>query len=210
MQVNNNPTANRIQNALAPITQAANSVNTAMYGAPPSNLGTDNYAATTARGPAAPAQKVPLFQFFDDTMRPPHPVNYKIANRLNMVGINDSSEFLKVANTPFKRKMVSYLAGGLFLNKQDRQYVDYQIAAWAGQADLMRAGADLQTARLAQVSGAGDVSIMSRYRNPVDKGVLYAAMAANALQYGYHMPPFSQVSQLIDSASQTPPTVRWN
>ena len=209
MQVNNNPTANRIQQALAPITNAANSVNTAMYGAPPSAMAT-NDAYTGNSAPVTPGVKVPLFQFFDDTMRPPHALNYKIANRLNLVGINDSESFLKVANTPFKRKMVSYLAAGVFLNKQDRQYADYQISAWAGQADLMRAGADLQTARLAQVSGAGDVSMLSRYRNPVDKGVMYAALAANALQYGYHMPSFSQVSQLIDSASQTPPTVRWN
>ena len=209
MQVNSNPTAAKIQNALAPITQAANSVNTAIYGAPPSAMGTNDSYQGTYTAPT-PGAKVPLYQFFDDTMRPPHPLNYKIANRLSIIGVNDSESFLKVANTPFKRKMISYLGAGLFLNKQDRQYVDYQLSAWAGQADIMRAGADLQTARLAQVSGAGDVSIMSRYRNPVDKGVLYAAMAANALQYGYHMPSFGQVSQLIDAAAQTPPVVRWN
>lgn len=202
-----NSTAIKINQALAPVQQAANQVNGAMYGVTPSAMSaTDSY---TSSGTAATAQTVPLRQFFDDPMRPPHPVTFKIADRLSWIGVNDSQEFLKVANTPFKRKMISYLAGGLFLSKQDRNFVDYSIASWAGQADLMRTGADLSTARLMQVSGAGDVAMMSRYRNPVDKGVLYAAMSANALQYGYHMPSFQSVSQLIDRASGLQPEIRW-
>ena len=73
----------------------------------------------------------------------------------------------------------------------------------------MRTGADLSTARLMQVSGAGDVVSLSRYRNGLDKGIFYAAMAANAIQYGYHMPSQSAVSQLIDRAANTQPEVRW-
>ncbi len=198
-----NSAANWIQKTLAPIEKAGNQVNTAMYTA---MGGTDTYQANSI--PATPT-KVPMYNLVNDTMRPPHPLDFKIANRLSWVGINDSESFLKAADTPFKRKMISLLAGGLFLNKQDRQHVDYQIGAWAGQADLMRTGADLSTARLMQVSGAGDVAMLSRYRNPIDKGVFYAAMSANALQYGYWMPSFSTVSQMVDRASTTPPQVRW-
>jgi hypothetical protein len=203
MQVTN-PTAVKIQQALAPVEKAATQVTTAMYG----GMATDNYQGSTTVTPAA-ATKVPMYTLVNDTMRPPNPLDFKIANRLSWVGISDSESFLKAADTPFKRKMISYLAGGLFLNKQDRQYVDYQISAWAGQSDLMRAGADLSTARLMQVSGAGDVGMLSRYRNPVDKGIFYAAMSANAIQYGYWMPSFSSVSQMVDRASTTPPVIRW-
>jgi len=206
-QVSPNATATWIQKTLAPIETAANQVNGAMYGSPtPTAMGTDAYQSSAV----APATtKVPLYQFFDDRMRPPHRLDGKIASRLSIIGVNDSADFLKVANTPFKRKMISYLAAGLFLNKQDRQYADYQISAWAGQADLMRTGADLSTARLMQVSGAGDVVSLSRYRGGLDKGIFYAAMAANAIQYGYHMPSQSAVSQLIDRAANTQPEVRW-
>ena len=106
MQVNSNPTAAKIQNALAPITQAANSVNTAMYGAPPTSAMSTNDSYQGTYTAPTPGAKVPLHQFFDDTMRPPHPLNYKIANRLSIIGVNDSESFLKVANTPFKRKSV--------------------------------------------------------------------------------------------------------
>lgn len=207
MQITN-PTALKIQQALAPIEKAANQVNAAMYGTTPT-MATDSYTATTA---TAPTQKVPLHQFFDDQMRPPHPLDYKIANRLSWVGITDSEKFLKAADTPFKRKLISYLAGGIFLNKQDRQYVDYQIAAWAGQADLMRIpGVDLQMARLMQISGAGDVPTLARYNGGfgLDKGAFYAAMAANAVQYGYWMPNFTSVSAAIDRARTLPPRIRW-
>lgn len=203
MQVSNNSAANWIQKTLAPIENAGNKVNTAMYSA---MGGTDTYQANAI--PVAPT-KVPMYHLVNDTMRPPNPLDFKIANRLSWVGINDSESFLKAANTPFKRTMISYLAGGLFLNKQDRQYANYQIGAWAGQADLMRTGADLSTARLMQVSGAGDVAMLSRYRNPIDKGVFYAAMAANAIQYGYFMPSHSVVSQMVDRAATTPPQIRW-
>ncbi|HEY9841526.1 MAG: hypothetical protein ACAI44_11240 [Candidatus Sericytochromatia bacterium] len=202
MQVTN-PTAVKIQQFLAPIEKAAGSVNTAMY---TGMGGTDTYQANSL--PVTPT-KVPLYQFFDDPMRPPNPLTYKIANRLSWVGINNSEDFLKAASSPFKRTMMSYLAGGLFLNSQDRNYVNYQIGAWAGQADLMRTGADLPTARLMQISGAGDVALLSRYRNQIDKGVFYAAMSANALQYGYWMPSFSVVSQMVDRAANTPPVIRW-
>ncbi len=207
MQITN-PTALKIQQALSPIEKAATQLNSAMYGAPA--MATDAYTGTT---PApAPVQKVPLRQFFDDHMRPPHPLDFKIANRLSWVGITDSEKFLNAADTPFKRKMISYLAGGVFLNKQDRQYVDYQIAAWAGQADLMRVGGvDMTTARLMQTSGAGDVPTLARYAGGfgLDKGAFYAAMAANAVQYGYWMPNFSSVSAAIDRAKTVPPQVRW-
>jgi len=201
-----NPTAVKIQQALQPVQNAANQVNTTMHQGVTTAMGGDTYQTNSI--PAQP-MKVSMQQLVNDHMRPPHPIDFKIANRLSWVGINDSESFLKVANTPFKRKMVSYLGAGLFLNKQDRQYADYQIAAWAGQADLMRAGAELPTARLLQVSGAGDAAMLARYRNPIDKGVLYAAMSANALQYGYWMPPFQQVSQMIDRAGSVPPTIRW-
>jgi len=204
-----NPTAIKINQALQPVQNAANQVNGAMYGtaSTPSAMSTgDTYQANSV--PAA-STSVPLRQFFDDPMRPPHPVTFKIADRLGWIGVDSSDEFLKIANTPFKRKMISYLAGGLFLGQQDRQFVNYSIDSWAGQADLMRTGADLSTARLMQTSGAGDVGMLSRYRNPIDKGVFYAAMSANALQYGYHMPSFSAVSQLIDRSAGIAPEVRW-
>lgn len=207
-QVSPNAAATWIQKTLAPVETAANKVNGAMYGTPATPaMGTDAYQSSAV---APAAAKVPLYQFFDDRMRPPHRLDSKIASRLSMIGVNDSADFLKVANTPFKRTMISYLAAGLFLGKQDRQYANYQISAWAGQADLMRTGADLSTARLLQVSGAGDVANLSRYRGGIDKGAFYAAMAANAIQYGYHMPTFNTVSQLIDRSANLQPEIRWN
>lgn len=202
-----NPTAARIQQFLAPVEKAANNVNQAMYQGMNPGMTADAYQANSL---PVTVQKVPLQQFFDDTMRPPHPLNYKIANRLAMVGITDSQKFLKAADTPFKRTMMSYLAGGLFLGKQEREYVKYQLGAWAGQADLMRTGTDLPTARLMQVSGAGDIPTLARYGNGIDKGALYAAMAANAIQYGYHMPPMGAVSAAVEKARTLPPQIRWN
>jgi len=203
----NNPAANKINQWLKPLETGANSVNQAIYQGTTSAMGGDSYQG----GPVSPAQvqKVDLRFFFDDTMRPPNPLDHKISSRLSMVGIKDSQAFLKAANTPFKRKMISYLAGGLFLNKQDRNYVNYQVSAWAGQADLMRTGVNMQTARLMQTSGAGDVANLTRYNNPVDKGAFYAAMAANALQFGYQMPSFGEVSSAIERSRQTPPVIQW-
>lgn len=220
MQVNNynqvqvNPTALKIQQALSPIENGANKFNNALYGGmnPTPPMGADRFASSSASGSGlnqgvAPP-KIPLFQFFDDPMRPPHPLNYKLANRLSWFGVNDQTEFLKAARSPIKRKLMSYL-GGVFLNKQDRQYLDYQIAAWAGQADLMRTGVDLSTARLLQVSGAGDIPTLARYGNPIDKGALFAAMGANALQYGYHMPNFGSVTNAINQARGITPEIQW-
>lgn len=203
----NNPTANKINEWLKPIETGATNFNQALYTGTTQAMGGDNYQATG--NASVQVQKVPLRQFFDDTMRPPHPLDHKIASRLSMVGINDSQEFLEAANTPFKRKLISYLAGGLFLNKNDRNYVNYQVAAWAGQADLMRTGVSMQTARLMQTSGAGDIPNLTRYNNPVEKGALYAAMAANAIQYGYYMPSFGEVSSAIERSRQLPPEIRW-
>lgn len=206
MQINN-PVALKIQQTLAPIQTAANKVNTGMNSAMTTAMGGDTYTASNA---SAPVQKIPLYQFFDDYNRPPNPLDHKLARRLSIFGINDSQEFLEAASTPFKRKMISYL-GGVFLNSRDRQYLDYQIAAWAGQADLMRTGVDLQTARLMQVSGAGDVATLSRYSGlgGLDKGMLYGAMAANALQYGYFMPSFGVVSSAVERSKTLAPVIWW-
>lgn len=204
MQITN-PTALKIQQALAPVQSAATNVNTAMVQG--TTMASDSYSPSTMTQPVS--QKVPLYHFFDDPMKPPHPLNQKIADRLSWIGVNDSESFLKVANTPFKRKLISYLGAGLFIGKADRQYVDYQLSAWAGQSDLMRTGADLKTARLLQMSGAGDTGMLSRYSNVVDRGALYAAMSANALQYGYWMPPFDTVSSLVEKSRGLPPVVRW-
>ncbi|GIW21774.1 MAG: hypothetical protein KatS3mg068_0781 [Candidatus Sericytochromatia bacterium] len=38
------------------------------------------------------------------------------------------------------------------------------------------------------------------YANPIDKGALYAAMGANAMQYGFYMPNFGALSSAIDKA----------
>lgn len=208
MQINN-PVALKIQQTLAPIQNAANKVNTGMNTAMTSAMGGDTYQANGSNA-SAPVQKVPLYQFFDDYNRPPNPLDLKLARRLSMFGISDSQEFLQAASSPFKRKMISYL-GGVFLNSRDRQYLDYQIAAWAGQADLMRTGADLQTARLMQVSGAGDTPTLARYNGlgGLDKGMLYGAMAANALQYGYFMPSFGVVSSAVERSRNLPPVIQW-
>lgn len=201
--------AQRIEKFLSPITTATtkvnNTINGALYNTP--TMGTDSYNTSIASVPPQ-VQAVPLYQFFDDPNKPPNPLNYKLASRLSWFGINDSQEYLKAANTPFKRSLIRLL-GGIFLNKQDSEYLKYHISAWACQADLMRTGADLQTARLMQISGAGDVSTLSRYASIIDKGALYAAMGANALQYGYHMPTFKAVSQYIDTARTLQPVIRW-
>lgn len=169
-------------------------------------IASDQWQATAAAMPNA--QNVPLYYLFNDPARPPHPLNQKLLQRLNWFGIDTSEEYLKAASTPFKRSMISMLAG-VFLAENDRKYIKYQINAWASQADLLRTGSDLNTTRLMQVSGVIDTPTLARYGNPIDKGVLYAAMAANSLQYGYHMPSFGEVSSAVERAKLLPPKVYW-
>ena len=169
-------------------------------------LTTDQYQPTGTT--AGSAQNMPLYYLFNDPSRPPHTLNYKLLQRLDTFGVKTTDDYLKAASTPFKRSMISLLAG-VFMNSQDRQYIKYQINAWASQADLMRTGVDVNTARLLQVSGVPDSPTLSRYSNPVDKGALYAAMGANCLQYGYTMPSFSTVSTAVDKANTITPKLSW-
>ena len=154
------------------------------------------------------AQNVPLYYLFNDPAKPQHPLNQKLLQRLNWFGIDTSEEYLKAASTPFKRSMMSMLSG-VFLSSNDRNYIKYQINSWASQADLLRTGVDLTTARLMQVSGVIDTPSLARYGNPIDKGVIYAAMAANCLQYGYRMPSFGEVSSAVEKAKLLPPKIYW-
>ncbi|RYX98822.1 hypothetical protein EON78_04360 [bacterium] len=129
----------------------------------------------------------------------------KFADRLSWFGIKDSESFVKAASTPFKRNLMSFLVG--FGN--DRQYIKGKINEWAGQADMMRTGVSLNDARLMQLTGVRDAGHMQQYGNPIDKGALYAAMGANAMQYGFYMPSMGTISTAIDKSRTMAPIINW-
>lgn len=193
----NNTVGNVTQQAVQ-LGQSLNGLNNALNGYP-----TDQYTP----GSTAPTNgKVELKTLFTGHAQyMPNPLENKFADRLAWFGINDSQEFLKAASSPFKRSMMSFLVG--FGN--DRQYIKGKINEWAGQADILRTGVSVNDARLMQLSGVRDVGAMTMYANPIDKGALYAAMGANAMQYGFYMPSMGTVSSAVDRAKSIPPTITW-
>ncbi len=180
--------------------QALNGLNNALNGMP-----TDQYTSGSVQ--PSVGGKVALKPLFTENGQyQPNPLETKFADRLSFFGITDSQKFASAASTPFKRSMMSFLVG--FGN--DRQYIKQKIDQWAGQADIIKTGASINDAKLMQMTGVRDVGHLSTYANPIDKGALYAAMGANAMQYGFHMPNMSSVSAQIDAARQIAPTIRWN
>lgn len=179
--------------------QALNGLNNALNGMP-----TDTYAPGTT-APTVDGKVELRALFTEHTMYQPNPLEYKFSERLAWFGINDSKEFVQAASSPFKRSLMSFLVG--FGN--DRQYIRGKIDQWAGQADLIRTGASINDARLMQLSGVRDTGHLSTYGNPIDKAALYAAMGANAMQYGFFMPNMGVVSSAVDQARMMPPVIRW-
>lgn len=209
-----NNTFNNINNALNSATntmgdftqgavqlgQSLNGLNNALNGMP-----TDQYVPGSTTG--NPSGKVETKKLFAENGQYwPNPLENKFADRLAWFGIDNSEEFLKAASTPFKRSMMSFLVG--FGN--DRKYIRQKVDQWAGQADLVRTGASVNDAKLMQVSGVKDSLHLSMYSNPIDKGALYAAMGANAMQYGFYMPNMGALSSSIEKAKTLAPVVRWN
>ena len=180
--------------------QSLNGLNNALNGYP-----TDTYTPGSTTPPVN--GKIELKSLFTGHAQyQPNPLENKFADRLGWFGIKDSQDFAKAASTPFKRTMMSFLVG--FGN--DRQYIKGKINEWAGQADIIRAGGvSLNDARLMQLSGVRDGAALTMYANPIDKGALYAAMGANAMQYGFYLPSMGTVSSAVDRAKTTPPIIRW-
>ncbi len=179
--------------------QSLNGLNNALNGYP-----TDQYTPGSTAPPVN--GKVELKALFTSHAQyMPNPLENKFADRLAWFGINDSQEFLKASSSPFKRSMMSFLVG--FGN--DRQYIKGKVNEWAGQADLLRTGVSLNDARLMQLSGVRDVGHMTQYSNPIDKGALYAAMGANAMQYGFYMPSMGTVSSAIEQSRNIAPIIKW-
>lgn len=180
--------------------QSLNGLNNALNGYP-----TDTYTPGSTTVP--PNGKIELKSLFTGHAQyQPNPLENKFADRLAWFGINDSQEFVKAASTPFKRNLMSFLVG--FGN--DRQYIKGKINEWAGQADIMRVGGtSLNDARLMQMTGVRDGAALNMYANPIDKAALYAAMGANAMQYGFYMPSMGTVSSAVDRARNVPPVIRW-
>jgi len=180
--------------------QALNGLNNALNGMP-----TDQYVPGSTV--ANPTGKVELKKLFAENGQYwPNPLENRFADRLAWFGIDDSQEFLKAANTPFKRSLMSFLVG--FGN--DRKYIRQKIDQWVGQADLVRTGVSVNDAKLMQISGVKDSLHLSMYGNPIDKGALYAAMGANAMQYGFYMPSMGTLSSAIEKSKTLQPIVRWN
>lgn len=203
-----NNSINNFTNQVGQVTQGAvqlgqslNGLNNALNGYP-----TDTYTPGSTTAPVN--GKIELKALFTGHAQyMPNPLENKFADRLGWFGINDSQEFVKAASSPFKRTMMSFLVG--FGN--DRQYIKGKINEWAGQADIIRAGGvSLNDARLMQLSGVRDGAALTMYANPIDKGALYAAMGANAMQYGFYMPSMGVVSSAVDKAKTVPPVIRWS
>jgi hypothetical protein len=181
--------------------QALNGLNNALNGMP-----TDSYApGSTTANTSGKVDLKPLFA--QNGQYWPNPLENKFADRLAWFGIKDSAEFVSAASTPFKRSLMSYLVG--FGN--DRQYIRQKIDQWAGQADLVRTGASLNDAKLMQLTGAVDSTYLGyAYANPVSRSAFYAAMGANAMQYGFYMPSMGAVTSAVQRAQTLPPVIRWN
>lgn len=180
--------------------QALNGLNNALNGMP-----TDTYSPASVTPPVdGKVSTKTLFTNHGQYM--PNPIENKFADRLAWFGINDSKEFVSAASSPFKRSLMSYLVGF----GSDRQYIRGKIDQWAGQADMVRTGVTLNDARLMQISGVRDVGHLTMYANPIDKGALYTAMGANAMQYGFYMPSMNVVSTAVNNAMTLQPIIRWN
>lgn len=197
---------NNFANSVGQVTQQAvqvgqslNGLNNALNGFP-----TDQYTPASITPPAN--GKIELKSLFTGHAQyQPNPLENKFADRLSWFGIKDSESFVKAASTPFKRNLMSFLVG--FGN--DRQYIKGKINEWAGQADIMRTGVSLNDARLMQLTGVRDAGHMQQYGSPIDKGALYAAMGANAMQYGFYMPSMGTISTAIDKSRTMAPIINW-
>lgn len=181
--------------------QSLNGLNNALNGYP-----TDTYSpGSTMPNPSGKVDLKPLFagngQYW------PNPLETKFADRLGWFGIKDSQSFESAASSPFKRSLMSYLVGF----GSDQKYIRGKIDQWAGQADLIRTGASLNDAKLMQMTGAVDAPYLGyAYANPISRSAFYAAMGANAMQFGFRMPSMGAVTSAVEAAKNLPPVIRWN
>jgi hypothetical protein len=181
--------------------QALNGLNNALNGMP-----TDTYTpGSTMANPSGKVDLKPLFA--SNGQYWPNPLENKFADRLSWFGIKDSQEFVEAASTPFKRSLMSFLVG--FGN--DRTYIRQKIDQWTAEADLVRTGASLNDAKLMHMTGAIDSTYLGyAYGNPINRSGFYAAMGANAMQYGFMMPSMGAVTAAVERAKTLPPIVRWS
>ena len=139
------------------------------------------------------------------------PVNYaaqRIERRLSAVGIHTSADLLRAANTPFKRSLLSSVAA-MFDRNVNKTLASQWITYWLGEADLLRTGMQLDTARLLQRSGIMDVPSLARYMSPFDQMALYGTLATNAIRFGYRMPTWGELTQSIAACRTLPYAIRW-
>jgi hypothetical protein len=139
------------------------------------------------------------------------PVNYvalRIERKLNSLGVHNTQDLLKRANTPFKRSMLATMVAS-FDRQVDKNMATQWINYWLGQSDLLRTGMQIDTARLLQRSGINDVPSLARYWAPFDRLALYGTLTTNALRFGYRMPSWGEFSASLDAARSLPWAVRW-
>ncbi|MBC7541554.1 MAG: hypothetical protein H7338_02365 [Candidatus Sericytochromatia bacterium] len=157
----------------------------------------------TSFGPA-----IPLQYMANDWRLPVNYVAQRISRRLEGLGIHNSQDLIRRANTPFKRSLLAAMSAA-FDKTVTKQLAGQWINYWLGEADMLRTGMQLDTARLLQRSGINDVPSLARYISPFDRLALYGTLTTNAIRFGYRMPSWGELSQACDAARALPYAIRW-
>jgi hypothetical protein len=151
---------------------------------------------------------LPLNYLANDWRQPVNYIALRIERKLGGLGINNTQELLRSAGTPWKRTVLATMVAS-FDRQVDKNMARQWINHWLGQADLLRTGMQLDTARLLQRSGVMDVPSLARYWAPFDRLALYTTLTTNAIRFGYRMPSWGEFSASLDAARSLPWSVRW-
>jgi hypothetical protein len=151
---------------------------------------------------------VPMTFLANDWRLPVNPVVQRMESRLSGLGVHTSDDLLRRANTPFKRNFLASMCT-IFDRPVTKTLAHQWINYWLGEADLLRTGMQVDTARLLQRSGITDVPSLARYMSPFDRLALYGTLTTNAIRFGYRMPSWGELSSACDAARSLPYAIRW-
>jgi hypothetical protein len=181
---------------------------TAANGAVQPGFRADSFGARQGLSRQSYGPALPLNYLANDWRQPVNYVALRIERKLNSLGINNTQELLKAAATPWKRSVLASMVAA-FDRQVNKGMATQWINYWLGQADLLRTGMQLDTARLLQRSGINDVPSLARYWAPFDRLALYGTLTTNAVRFGYRMPSWGEFSASLDAARSLPWSVRW-
>ena len=168
----------------------------------------DAYAGHQPGYAYAAGMATPVMAMANDYRQPVNYLAIRIAQKLDSLGVRTADDLLRRADTPFKRATLTTMLAA-FDSSITKPMATAWVNYWVGQADLMRTGMSLDTARLMQKVGITDGFQLSRYAYPMDRMSLYGALSNAAIYSGYRMPMWQEFSLACDNAQRLPLAVRW-